>query len=118
VSALVALVEFGRPALAKMRGTEPRPLPTVRAVLDDAVVNTDERRVYARVTLERRDDGIHAKLAGSQGSNILTSLEAADGLAICPEGELQRSAGQEIVVQLLDWRDHSWLLTDQLDITR
>ena len=117
VSALVALVEFGRPALAKMRGAEPRPLPTVRAVLDERVVNPDGRRVYARVTLKRRDDGLHARLTGAQGSNILTSLEAADGLAICPEDEPYRDVGQQVVVQLLDWRDHAGLLTDTLDIT-
>ena len=117
VSALVALVEFGRPALAKMRGAEPRPLPTVRAVLDERVVNPDGRRVYARVTLERRDDGLHARLTGAQGSNILTSLEAADGLAICPEEEPYRDVGQQVVVQLLDWRDPAGLLTDTLDIT-
>ena len=46
-----------------------------------------------------------------------TSLEAADGLAICPEDEPYRDVGQQVVVQLLDWRDHAGLLTDTLDIT-
>jgi molybdopterin molybdotransferase len=118
VSALVALVEFGRPAIAKMRGTAPTPLPTVRAVLDDAVVNTDGRRVYARVSLRREADGLRARLAGPQGSNILTSMELAQGLAICPEELERRDVGETVVVQLLDWRDHSALLTDELDITK
>jgi molybdopterin molybdotransferase len=117
-SALVALVQFGRPAIAKMRGAEPRPLPTVRAILDDPIRNTDGRRVYARVTLERRDGEIHAKLTGAQGSNLLTSMAAADGLAICPEDQDQRRVGAQVVVQLLDWRDHWSLLTEDLDITR
>ena len=118
VSALVALVEFGRPAIAKMRGTPPTPLPTVRAVLDDAVVNTDGRRVYARVSLRREADGLRARLAGPQGSNILTSMELAQGLAICPEELRRRDVGETVVVQLFDWRDHSALLTDELDITK
>ena len=118
VSALVALVELGRPALAKMRGADPDPLPTVRAVLDDPIVNTDGRRVYARVTLQRKADGLHAKLTGSQGSNILTSMELAQGLAICPEDLPERRIGESVVVQLLDWRDHSDILTEVLDITR
>jgi molybdopterin molybdotransferase len=117
-SALVALVQFGRAAIMKMRGTEPTPLPTVRAVLDDAVHNTDGRRVYARVALERREGQIHARLTGAQGSNLLTSVAEADGLAICPEEELVREAGAQVVVQLLDWKDHSALLTDRLDITK
>jgi len=117
-SALVALVQFGRPAIAKMRGTTPAPLPTVMAVLDDPVRNTDGRRVYARVALERIDGQIHARLTGAQGSNLLTSVAQADGLAICPEEEPAREAGAQVVVQLLDWKDHSALLTDQLDITK
>ena len=117
-SALVALIQFGRPAIAKMRGTTPTPLPTVKAVLDDPIHNPDGRRVYARVALERIDGRIHARLTGAQGSNLLTSVAEADGLAICPEEELVREAGAQVVVQLLDWKDHSALLTDQLDITK
>jgi molybdopterin molybdotransferase len=117
-SALVALVQLGRPALQKMRGVAPTPLPTVRAVLDDDIRNTDGRRVYARVKLERRDGRLHAKLTGAQGSNLLTSVAEADGLAICPEDQPVREAGTEAVVQLLDWRDHSGLLTERLDITK
>lgn len=117
VSALVALIEFGRPALAKMMGTTPEPLPTVSAILDQDIRNTDERRVYARVLIERHADGIHARLTGAQGSNLLTSMGLAQGLAICPEDVPVRSAGQSAVVQLLDWLDHSNLLTEKLDIT-
>jgi molybdopterin molybdotransferase len=117
-SALVALVQFGRPAIMKMRGSTPTPLATVMATLDDDVRNTDGRRVYARVALERIDGQIHARLTGAQGSNLLTSVAEADGLAICPEEELVRDAGTQVVVQLLDWKDHSALLTDQLDITK
>jgi molybdopterin molybdotransferase len=117
-SALVALVQFGRPAIMKMRGEKPTPLATVMATLDDDIHNTDGRRVYARVALERIDGQIHARLTGAQGSNLLTSVAAADGLAICPEEELVREAGTQVVVQLLDWKDHFRLLTDQLDITK
>ena len=116
VSALVALVEFARPAIAKMRGVEPRPLPTVRAVLDEPIHNADGRRVYARVKIERRVDGLHARLTGAQGSNLLTSMELAQGLAICPEDVAERAAGESVVVQLFDWADHAALLTDELDL--
>ena len=101
-----------------MRGAQPQSLPTVRAVLDDPIRNTDGRRVYARVSLTKRDGEIHARLTGAQGSNLLTSVAEADGLAICPEEESVRESGAHVVVQLLDWRDHSAILTEQLDITK
>ena len=107
VSALVALAQFARPAVAKMMGREPSPLPRVQAVAGDAIVNFDERRVYARVTLSRSGGRIRARLTGAQGSNLLTSMAAAHGLAICPEDASEIPAGGEVVVELLDWHDHS-----------
>ena len=111
VSALVALVKFGRPAVAKMMGRPPQPLPTVRAVLDEPIVNFDGRRVFARVVLERRADGLHARLTGAQGSNLLTSMAEAHGLAICHEDVEELPAGHLATVELLDWHDNLDLFT-------
>jgi molybdopterin molybdotransferase len=105
VSALVAMVQFGRPAMAKMMGRPPAPLPRIEAVLDEPIVNADGRRVYARVLLERRDGETHARLAGGQGSNLLTSLVMAQGLAICPEELSEKPAGARVTVEVLDWLD-------------
>ena len=41
----------------------------------------------------------------------------AQGLAICPEDMPLRRAGERAPVQLLDWLDHSGILTERLDIT-
>jgi len=109
VSALVALVEFGRPALAKMMGKIPAPLGVVSAILEEPIGNPDSRRVFARVTLQNREGILHARPTGSQGSNVLTSLVLAQGLAICPEGSPGLPANTEVRVQLLDWLDHSAL---------
>ena len=103
VSALVAMVEFGRPALAKMLGRAPEPLPTVVAKLEQPVVNTDGRRVFARVTLEDRGGILYARPTGPQGSNLITSMGLAQGLAICPEEISELSAGQAVAVQVFDW---------------
>ena len=105
VSAMVAMVQFGRPALLKMMGREPAPLTTVEAVLEEPIVNTDGRRVFARVTLERRGGTLYACLTGAQGSNLLTSMVHAHGLAICPEDVPQVDAGEVVPVQLLDWSE-------------
>ena len=117
VSALVALIEFGYPAIGKMMGNSAKPLPTVRAILEDPILNTDSRRVYARVLIEKRNGTLFARSTGAQGSNILTSMALAEGLAICHEDLERRDAGEEVVVQLLNWRDQFDLLTESLDIT-
>ena len=113
----MALVEFARPAIMKMMGKKISNLPTVEAILDDSIENTDGRRVYARVHLYEDSGSIHAKLTGSQGSNLLTSMTSANGLAICHEDLPKLAKGNKVVVQLLDWLDQYGLLTKQKEIS-
>jgi len=103
VSALVAFEEMVRPAILKMLGRFDLEKPTVRAVLEDDIVNGDERRVYARAIITHRDGRYRAHLTGDQGSGILTSMALANGLAICPEDVQVMKAGEEVDVQMLDW---------------
>ncbi|MDP6101843.1 MAG: molybdopterin molybdotransferase MoeA [Dehalococcoidia bacterium] len=103
VSALVAFEEMVRPAILKMLGRKDLEKPTVRAVLEDDIVNGDERRVYARAIITHRDGRYYARLTGDQGSGILTSMALANGLAICPEDVPVMKAGEEVDVQMLDW---------------
>lgn len=107
VSTLVAMAEFVRLAIRKMMGLSLIGLPEVEAVLDDPIYNPDGRRVYARVTLSKREGKLHAQLAGSQGSNVLTSMVHAQGLAICPEDIKVKQPGEIATVQLLNWNDIS-----------
>ena len=102
-SALVALVKFARPALGRMMGRAPEGLRRIEAVMDERIVNFDGRRVYARVALEWRDGEHHARLTGAQGSNLLTSVAAADGLAICHEDAPAVEVGERTTVEMLDW---------------
>ena len=103
VSALVAFEEMVRPAILKMLGHKDLEKATVRAVLEDDIINSDERRVYARATVTLRDGRYYARLTGDQGSGILTSMAMANGLAICPEDVPRMRAGEEVDVQMLDW---------------
>ena len=104
VSALVAFEQFGRPAIHKMMGRTPLPKPTVTAVLDDPVHNYDGRRVYSRVVVYRSDDGtLRARSTGTQSSGALSSMAAANGLAICPDDVAKIDAGQKVTVEMLDW---------------
>ena len=103
VSALVAFEELVRPALLKMQGRTDLEKATIRAELEDDIVNTDDRRVYARAIITRRNGRYYARLTGDQGSGVLTSMTLANGLAICPEDVPVMRAGQEVDVQMLDW---------------
>jgi molybdopterin molybdotransferase len=103
VSALVAFEAFARPAILKMLGKARLGKPTIEAVLEDPLHNNDGRRVYARVTVARRDGVFYARTTGAQGSNLLTSMAKAQGLAICPEDVPGIQAGQQVQVWMLDW---------------
>ena len=103
VSALVAFEELVRPAILRMLGRTDLDKPTIRAELEEDVVNTDGRRVFARVVVTRRNGRYYACLTGDQGSGVLTSMALANGLAICPEDVPRMKAGEEVDVQMLDW---------------
>ena len=103
VSTMVAFEEFARPAILKMQGRTDLAKPTIQAVLEDEIVNTDGRRVYARAIVTKRDGTYYARLTGNQGSGVLTSMTKANGLAICPEDTPVLKPGETVEVQMLDW---------------
>ena len=103
VSALVAFEQFGRPSIRKMMGKNHQSRPTIRAVLEDPIYNGDGRRVFARVIVTKNNEQYKAKLTGHQNSNLLTSMAHANGLAICPENEKIKNAGETVEVQMIDW---------------
>jgi len=105
VSAMVAFESFARPAILKMLGKTRLEKPSIEAILEDTIHNPDGRRVYARVVVEKRDGVYYARPTGGQGSNLLTSLANADGLAICPEELTQLGRGEKAKVQMLDWSE-------------
>ncbi len=105
VSAMVAFEMFARPALRTMLGKVELPRPVVEGVLTGPIHNEDGRRVYARVEVELKNGKYHATPTGPQGSNILTSMSKANGLAICPEDLGSKNAGELVQVIMLDWNE-------------
>jgi molybdopterin molybdotransferase len=94
VSAMVTFLLFARPALAALQGAVGDP-SRERAVLAEAVPRSPERDECARVRIR---DG-RAELTGPQGSHQLTSMLAADALAIIPRGEGDMPAGSEVELE-------------------
>jgi molybdopterin molybdotransferase len=105
VSAMVAFEMFARPAIRAMLGKQRLARPMVRGVLTGPIYNTDGRRVFARVEVERRDGTYYANPTGPQGSNLLTSMSRANGLAICPEDLPSKGAGEIVDIIMIDWNE-------------
>ena len=103
VSAMITFEIFGRPAILKMMGRKNLKKPTIKAILQDRVVNTDDRRIFTRVWITQKDEGYYATLTGPQGSGILTSMSSANGLAIIPETVKEVVPGTIVDVIMLGW---------------
>jgi molybdopterin molybdotransferase len=105
VSSMVTFELFVRPAMLKMMGKKNLTKPTIEAVVENPVVNRDQRRLFARVIVEKRNGQYFARLTGPQGSGILTSMTSANGLMIIPEDKAEVAAGDIVQVMMLDWRE-------------
>jgi molybdopterin molybdotransferase len=103
VSSMVTFELFARPAILKMMGREDLARPLIEAVMEDDVVNSDGRRIFARVVVSKRGGQYFSRLAGLQGSGVLTSMARANGLAIIPEDSEGVAAGDKVRVMMLGW---------------
>jgi molybdopterin molybdotransferase len=103
VSSMITFEQFARPAILKMMGKKILAKPVIRAIIEDDVVNTDGRRLFARVNVTKRGGQYYASVPGPQGSGILTSMARANGLAVIPESSRRVKAGDMVEVQMLDW---------------
>jgi len=103
VSAMIAFEQFGIPAIKLMMGKKNILKNSFKIIIDDEIINYDNRRVYARVLVSKGRDGkLHAKLTGNQSSGVLTSMSKANALAICPEYREKINIGEEINAIFLD----------------
>jgi molybdopterin molybdotransferase len=103
VSSMITFEQFARPAILKMMGKKILAKPTIRAIIENDVVDNDGRRLFARVMVTKRGGQYYASVTGPQGSGILTSMAKANGLAVIPESSKGVKAGDMVDVQMLDW---------------
>jgi molybdopterin molybdotransferase len=113
VSSAVTFELFVRPAIRRLAGRIELFRPADRAVLGEPVSKSRGRRAFLRVSSQRdksgapvRDDRgrVRVRLAGGQGSHVISALAAADALAIVPEATDSLPAGAEVA---LWWLDHA-----------
>jgi len=104
VAAAVSFTVFGRPAIRRMLGTHGVNPPLIRVRSGGPIDNRGFRRHYVRVRLDRSSGRLPvAHVVGDQGAGILSSLAAADALAIVPETVEAVAEGDELEAMLLDW---------------
>jgi molybdopterin molybdotransferase len=111
VSSFISFELFVRPALRRLAGRRDLLRPADRAVLLEPVAKSHGRRAYLRVISERDDAGtpnrngegrVKVRLAGGQGSHVISALAVADGLAIIPEADDELPAGATVALWWLD----------------
>ncbi len=103
VSCMVNFELFGRPSILRMLGRNDFDKRAIEAIAENRIENSDGRRVFARVIVEKRNGTCYARLTGHQGSGILTSMVQANGLAIVPEDTREIKKGENVKVLMLDW---------------
>ncbi len=105
VSSFVTFDLFVRPALRALLGREPGGERIEPAILVEATSKSRGRRAYLRVVVDRDEAGrprrdpagrLRLRLAGGQGSYVLSALAAAEGYAIVPEPFDEVPAGTEV----------------------
>jgi molybdopterin molybdotransferase len=103
VSCFVVFETLVRPALRRLAGHADDRLdrPRVVARLGGPVRSPAGKVSFLRVRLEVGDDGLVATITGSQGSGVLSSCVAADGLAVVPPEHTELAAGSAVQVVLL-----------------
>lgn len=84
VAAMLSFELYVRPALLAMQGRRDIYRPWVLAVAEEPVRRTKERTEVCRCRLRRHPDHWGFVTTGPQGSGILTSMAAADGLLLVP----------------------------------
>ena len=110
VSCFVVFETLVRPALRRLGGHPDDRLdrPRVVARLAGPVRSPQGKVSFLRVRLQVGDDGLVASITGNQGSGVLSSCVAADGLAVVPAEHRELPAGSAVQVVLLR-EDMAWV---------
>ncbi|MBE0416065.1 MAG: molybdopterin molybdotransferase MoeA [Dehalococcoidia bacterium] len=105
VSSMINFELFARPAILKMMGKKKLAKPSVEAIMESSIQNSDGRRIFARAMVRREGERYFARLTGPQGSGILTSMARANGLVIVPEDVKVVKNGEVVQALMLDWSE-------------
>jgi molybdopterin biosynthesis enzyme len=74
--------------------------PEVNATLIEEVHGPKGKMQFARVEISRGSDGWTARPTGGRGSNLISTVARANGLAMIPPGTDVAPAGSQVRVML------------------
>ena len=103
VSSNISFELFARPALRLMAGHTILERPVVDAVATASFNRRKDGKIhFDRVVVHLGSDGFMAQRSGGQGSNVLSAMAHANGLAILPDGDGVEPGGLLRVMLLTD----------------
>lgn len=103
VAVMVTFYAFVRQALMQMAGVRGQALPMLRARCLTPLRKKPGRTEYQRGIVERGDDGQWVvRITGAQGSGILSSMSAANGLVVLPHDSGDVALNDEVEVWPFD----------------
>lgn len=100
VSVFVSFEQFVRPAILKMMGRSQLARPQITATLSADVAGPKGKLQFARVRVQRTSEGWQATPTGARGSNLISTVARANGLAMIPQGIEVAPAGSQVRVQV------------------
>ena len=100
VSVFVSLEVFVRPAILTMMGRRQIFRPEVSAKLAEEIRGPRGKLQFARVDVRRERGGWTATPTGGRGSNLISTVARANGLAMIPAGTAAAPAGSSVKVML------------------
>lgn len=103
VAVMVTFLAFVRPALLRMMGARPRPLPLLQARSTQALRKKPGRTEYQRGIVSTAPDGtLQVRTTGNQGSGVLSSMVQANGLIVLHHGQGNVAAGDAVDVMMFE----------------
>jgi molybdopterin molybdotransferase len=106
VAAMVTFLILVRPALLQMMGCNAAasaPLPLLRARSVGPIRKKPGRTEYQRGFVQAKAGGLpEVRIAGNQGSGILSSMVEANGLVVLHHDQCSVAAGDEVDVMMFD----------------
>lgn len=103
VAVMVTFLAFVRPALLRMMGARPSPLPLLKARSQEAMRKKPGRTEYQRGIVTQTQDGrLSVCGTGNQGSGVLSSMVQANGLIVLHHAQENIAAGDEVDVMMFE----------------
>ncbi len=101
VAAMIAFIQFVRPAILALTGQVDDALPAFAARVTTAMRKRPGRTEFARGRLAMTDTGIQVTPADNQGSSVLRSMSTANCLIVLEHARGDVNAGETVMVQAL-----------------